>query len=73
MTDRGYTDKPQTPRIHSEMAEELGLSYREDVIRIKEHQENCKGGSLLTAESPGSFLFRGTRAVCVGLPDSGQG
>lgn len=46
------------------MAEELDLSDREDVIRIKEHQEHCKGALLLTPESLGSFLFRGTRAVC---------
>lgn len=31
-TDGGYTDKPQTRRICSEIAEELSLSYREDVI-----------------------------------------
>lgn len=31
-TDGGYTDKPQIRRICSEIAEELGLSYREDVI-----------------------------------------
>lgn len=59
MTESTHTGaKPQTPRICSKIAEELGLSSREGVIRDQSAKKIAKKPYCPHQRAQGDFLFQ---------------
>lgn len=66
LTESTHTGaKPQTPRICSKIAEELGLSSREGVIRDQSAKKIAKKPYCPHQRAQGDFLFQLELKLCV--------